>query len=75
MSLSSNRADVAPGSNAVRARVRDIEYMGSYRTVMLDLGTVQVEGRARIPASGEAFSIGDEVFAWWKPAAQRIVAA
>jgi putative spermidine/putrescine transport system ATP-binding protein len=74
-SLSVNRAAVPPGSNAVRARVRDIEYMGSYRTVMLGLGKAEIEGRARIPASGEAFSIGDEVFAWWKPAVQRIVAA
>lgn len=75
MSLSVNRADVPAGSNAVRARVRDIEYMGSYRTVMLGLGQADIEGRARIPASGAAFSLGDEVTAWWKPASQRVVAA
>jgi putative spermidine/putrescine transport system ATP-binding protein len=75
MSLSASRADVPAGANAVSAQIREIEYMGSYRTVMLGLGTANVEGRARIPATGAAFNLGDKVFAWWLPSAQRIVAA
>ncbi|WP_290803716.1 ABC transporter ATP-binding protein [Herbiconiux sp.] len=66
---------VAPGANAVRATVRDLEYMGSYRTVMLDVGHSRQLGRARIDALDAAFAVGDEVTAWWKPERQRIVAA
>ncbi len=75
MSLAAGRADVPAGANAVSAQIRDIEYLGSYRTVMLGLGNADIEGRARIPATGAAFNLGDKVFAWWQPSAQRIVAA
>ena len=65
----------AAGANSVRATVRDLEYMGSYRTVMLDVGHSRQLGRARIDALDATFSVGDEVTAWWKPERQRIVAA
>jgi putative spermidine/putrescine transport system ATP-binding protein len=58
----------------VSARVRDVEYMGSYRTLLLNVGNSGVAGRARIEATGESFAIGDEVVAWWHPHAQRVVA-
>ena len=66
---------VPAGANSVGAAVRDVEYMGSYRTVMLDVGQAGRLGRARVDALDSAFSIGDRVTAWWRPERQRIVAA
>jgi putative spermidine/putrescine transport system ATP-binding protein len=74
VSLSANRADIPAGANAVAAKLRDAEYMGAYRTLVLALGKAGLDGRARIPASDRAFAPGDDVIAWWRPAAQRIVA-
>lgn len=68
-------AQVPAGSNTVRATVRDLEYMGSYRTAMLELGRTRQLGRARIDALDSTVLLGDEVTAWWKPERQRIVAA
>ncbi|MCS5723691.1 ABC transporter ATP-binding protein [Herbiconiux sp. CPCC 203407] len=68
-------ADVPSGSNSVGAVVRDLEYMGSYRTALLDLGRVRQLGRARVDALDSTFTVGDQVTAWWKPERQRIVAA
>ena len=59
----------------MRAVVSDVEYMGSYRTVMLALGSAGTTGRARIDAFDSTLAIGDEVVAWWRPERQRIVAA
>jgi putative spermidine/putrescine transport system ATP-binding protein len=72
--IANEPGDVPAGANAVRAHVRDIEYMGSYRTLMLDLGANRTPGRARVGARQSEFTIGDDVTAWWRPAAQRIVA-
>jgi putative spermidine/putrescine transport system ATP-binding protein len=66
---------VPAGANAVEATVRDLEYMGSYRTAMLSLGSSGQSGRARIDALDSTLSLGDRVVAWWKPERQRIVAA
>ncbi len=68
-------AEVPSGENAVVARVVDVEYMGSYRTAMLALGTAGVGGRARIDAFDASVAIGDEVIAHWRPERQRLVAA
>jgi putative spermidine/putrescine transport system ATP-binding protein len=69
-------ASEAPrGTNTVPARVRDVEFMGSYRTLMLEFGTSGVVGRARIDASESQVALGDEVVASWSPERQRIVAA
>ncbi|MBX6748491.1 MAG: ABC transporter ATP-binding protein [Micromonosporaceae bacterium] len=70
-----DRAQVPSGANSVRARVRDIEYMGAYRTLLLAVGQEGITGRARIPAADKNYALGDEVVAWWHPDAQRIVAA
>jgi putative spermidine/putrescine transport system ATP-binding protein len=70
-----DRSQVPSGANAVRARVRDIEYMGAYRTLLLAIGQEGITGRARIPAADKNYALGDEVVAWWHPDAQRIVAA
>ncbi|WP_440710259.1 ABC transporter ATP-binding protein [Herbiconiux sp. YIM B11900] len=72
--ISRDLQSVPAGANAVRATVRDLEYMGSYRTVMLDVGHARQLGRARIDALDAAFARGDEVTAWWRPERQRIVA-
>lgn len=66
---------VPAGANTVEATVRDLEYMGSYRTAMLSLGSSGQSGRARIDALDSTLSLGDRVVAWWKPERQRIVAA
>ena len=66
---------IPAGRNSVRATVIDVEYMGSYRTAMLELGSTGVRGRARIDAFEHSVGIGDEVLAHWKPERQRIVAA
>lgn len=73
--ITQDAAAVPAGSNTVQAVVRDLEYMGSYRTAMLDLGRSGQLGRARIDALDAAHAIGDAVTAWWKPERQRIVAA
>lgn len=67
--------DVPTGANWVEARVRDLEFMGSYRTAVLGLGAVGAPGRARIPASEAGLSIGEDVHMWWRPERQRLVAA
>jgi putative spermidine/putrescine transport system ATP-binding protein len=75
VSLCTARAQVPPNANAVSARVSDVEYVGSYRTVVLRLGGAALEGRARISSSDTIYAPGDEVAAWWPPAAQRLVSA
>jgi len=67
--------EVPPGVNAVSALVRDIEYMGSYRTVVMGFGHSGVSGRARIESFEAPFAVGDDIVAWWRPERQRIVAA
>ena len=69
-----SRDDVPVGMNATSARVRDIEYQGSYRTLVLDLGAAGLPGRARIDAQASEFALGDSIVAWWRPERQRIVA-
>jgi putative spermidine/putrescine transport system ATP-binding protein len=59
----------------VRAVVTDVEYMGSYRTAVLALGSPGVKGRARIDAFDSTLTRGDDVVAWWLPQRQRVVAA
>ncbi len=66
--------DVPVGANFARASIRDIEYMGSYRTLLLDFDG-GVQGKARVEALAVDFEPGYSVVAWWRPASQRIVAA
>jgi putative spermidine/putrescine transport system ATP-binding protein len=75
VSIVRTAAEVPAGANSVRAVVTDVEYMGSYRTAMLALGSPGVKGRARIDAFDAALTRGDEVVAWWRPQRQRVVAA
>ena len=75
LGIARKRGEVPSGANAVSATVRDVEYMGSYRILMLALGGGGVIGRARIDAFESGLSIDDEVVAWWRPQRQRIVAA
>jgi len=74
VSIAPDRDAVPSGANSVAARVRDLEYMGAYRTAMLDLGSSGRSGRARIDALDSALALGDEVVAWWRPERQRVVA-
>ena len=68
-------ADPAPpGSNTVTATVRDIEYMGAYRTAVLTLGHSGTVGRARLDAATTGLSAGQPVLAWWPVQRQRLVA-
>ncbi|MFS8198314.1 ABC transporter ATP-binding protein [Streptomyces sp. CWNU-52B] len=73
--VAGSRDDVPSGANAVRATVRDVEYMGSYRTLLLALGDGGLAGRARTGALSGDHAIGDRIVLWWWPRSQRIVAA
>ncbi|WP_182908849.1 ABC transporter ATP-binding protein [Microbispora sp. H13382] len=73
--VAARRDEVPPGANAVRAVVRDVEYMGSYRTLLLAMGGRGLPGRTRVSPLRGDYAIGDEIVAWWRPGAQRIVAA
>lgn len=66
---------VPPGVNSVAATVRDVEYMGAYRTAVLSIGRGEVVGRARVDALETKLTVGQAVVAWWRPERQRIVAA
>lgn len=65
---------VPPDANAVSATVREIEYMGAYRTAVLAFGRSQVTGRARLDARASELSAGQSVVAWWRIDRQRLVA-
>ncbi|WP_368498801.1 ABC transporter ATP-binding protein [Herbiconiux sp. A18JL235] len=73
--IAASPAEVPSGANCIAATVRDLEYMGAYRTVMLELSPTGPLGRARIDALDSPLSLGDQVTAWWRPERQRIVAA
>ncbi len=73
--LATDPAEPAPGANVIDATVRDVEYMGSYRTALLEMGASGTPGRVRLDASDAAASPGDRVLAWWRPDRQRVVAA
>ncbi|HEX6345189.1 ABC transporter ATP-binding protein [Umezawaea sp.] len=73
--VAGGRDAVPAGANAVRATVRDVEYMGAYRTLLLTIGERGLFGRARISALRGDYAIGDDVVMWWRPRSQRIVAA
>lgn len=73
--VASSRDEVPSGANAVRATVRDLEYLGSYRTLLLTMGDRKLPGRTRVNALRGDYAIGDEIVAWWWPRSQRIVAA
>jgi putative spermidine/putrescine transport system ATP-binding protein len=62
-----------PGVNAVAATVRDVEYLGSHRTALLDLGRSSTPGRARLEAQETGLKPGRQVTAWWPADRQRIV--
>jgi len=73
--IAADRDAVPPGTNAAAAIVREIEYMGAYRTAMLSLGGASdVVGRARLDALESDVRIGQPVVAWWRVERQRIVA-
>lgn len=66
---------VPPGANTVTATIRDIEYMGAYRTAVLAIGRGEVPGLARLDAMETKLSRGQSVTAWWRVERQRLVAA
>ncbi|WP_174533420.1 ABC transporter ATP-binding protein [Micromonospora chalcea] len=73
--IAADRDAVSPDANCAAAIVRDIEYMGAYRTAMLSLGGAgDVMGRARLDALESDLRIGQPVVAWWRVDRQRIVA-
>ena len=63
------------GTNAVTATIRDIEYMGAYRTAVLALGRQGVVGRVRLDARETDLKVGESVVAWWPVERQRLVTA
>jgi putative spermidine/putrescine transport system ATP-binding protein len=73
--ITADAGSVPTGANSVRATIRDIEYMGAYRTAMLSLGHAGVVGRARLDATETDLTIGQAVVAWWRVERQHLVAA
>ncbi|MBB3674871.1 ABC transporter ATP-binding protein [Modestobacter versicolor] len=66
-------ADAVPaGVSAVPATVTDVQYLGSYRTVVLAYAG-GVVGRARVDASETQLAVGEQVTAWWRVERQRVV--
>lgn len=65
---------VPAGANAVAATIRDVEYMGAYRTAVLSLGRSGLTGRARLDALATGISAGRSAVAWWRVDRQRLVA-
>jgi putative spermidine/putrescine transport system ATP-binding protein len=75
LQIAASESAVPAGANWVSATVRDLEYMGSHRTLLLDIES-GVAGKARIEAdSEEGYAIGQRLVVWWRPAHQRVVAA
>lgn len=66
-------AAVPPDANLVAATVRAVEYMGSYRTVVLALGASGVVGRARVDATQSGVGVDQRVVMWWPVDRQRLV--
>ncbi|MFI5845577.1 ABC transporter ATP-binding protein [Catenuloplanes sp. NPDC051500] len=65
--------EAAPGSNSVSATVTAVEYMGSYRTVLLAFGRSGLAGRARLGPEETSIAAGQTVIASWPVARQRLV--
>jgi putative spermidine/putrescine transport system ATP-binding protein len=63
---------VPPGASAVPATVTDVQYLGSYRSVLLAFAG-GVVGRARVDASDSQVAPGEPVVAWWRVERQRVV--
>ncbi|WP_369138608.1 ABC transporter ATP-binding protein [Modestobacter versicolor] len=63
---------VPPGVPSVPATVTDVQYLGSYRTVVLSYAG-GVAGRARLDASETQLAVGQAVTAWWRVERQRVV--
>ena len=70
--IASSLDGVPPGASAAPATVTDVQYLGSYRTVVLTYAG-GVVGRARLDASETQLSLGQSVAAWWRVERQRVV--
>ena len=75
MGVAADASGTPAGANTASARVIDVEYMGAYRTLLLEFGAQAVRGQARVDAAHSHYVLGDEVVAWWHPDRQRVVAA
>jgi putative spermidine/putrescine transport system ATP-binding protein len=64
--------DVPPGVSAIPAVVTDVQYLGSYRTVLLSFAG-GAAGQARVDASETQLALGQSVTAWWRVERQRVV--
>ena len=70
--IAASEDTVPPGASAVPATVTDVQYLGSYRSVLLSFAG-GVVGRARVDASESQVVPGESVVAWWRPERQRVV--
>jgi putative spermidine/putrescine transport system ATP-binding protein len=73
--ITRDAGSVPAGANSVTATVRDIEYMGAFRTAVLALGRQGLAGRARLGSRDAEIAPGDDVTAWWFVPQQRLVLA
>jgi putative spermidine/putrescine transport system ATP-binding protein len=74
MHLTRDPDAVPPGASSATGTVRDVEYMGAFRTAVLSLGRDGLVGRARLGSRDADLVPGDDVIAWWPVAQQHLVA-
>jgi putative spermidine/putrescine transport system ATP-binding protein len=74
MHLTRDADAVPPGANSAPATVRDVEYMGAFRTAVLSLGRHELVGRARLGSRDADIGPGDDVITWWTLEQQHLVA-
>jgi putative spermidine/putrescine transport system ATP-binding protein len=74
MHLTRDPDAVPPGTSSATGTVRDVEYMGAFRTAVLSLGRDGLVGRARLGSRDADLAPGDDVIAWWPVAQQHLVA-
>lgn len=61
--------------NSLAGVIRDVEYMGSYRTLLVEWDRFEVGGRVKVDALSDDLRPGERIDAWWPAERQRIVAA
>ncbi|MDQ0791143.1 ABC transporter ATP-binding protein [Streptomyces sp. B3I8] len=74
MRIATTPDEVPSGANHVSATVRQLDYLGSYRTAVLSLGGGGTVGRARLAPQEGGLREGQAVTAWWHVDRQRVVA-
>jgi putative spermidine/putrescine transport system ATP-binding protein len=74
MHIAKDAGAVPAGANSATGTVRDVEYMGAFRTAVLSLGRKGLVGRVRLDSRDAHIAAGDDIVTWWTVAQQHLVA-